>query len=352
MNLIDLFSRKDRTAEFGPSTQVVWRTLGKDRWRALSLHSGERIVLRSFLHCHPIWTRPETLGWFAAGDEGAQLTLSFLREDTVISSSTIPLTAAPAPVPLPWPSTESLLDDKVELVLHLDAGKEAALLVHRALSRQPLYDLAKGTGVEIGPGPVPQIKPSSDTSVMYVEETSPEQWAALYDQRGNYGASSADWSNIMIGKAGALPVEDGSQDFIFSSHVFEHLANPLGHLHHWYDKLASGGYVLAIVPDIASTKDRAMRPSPHAEILDEFERAIFEPEFSHFERYTRRLRGGRVDTALAKELMARSESIHVHFYDRYNIAEVLQTAQDRIGYAAFQLVHSKNHKDFHFVLKK
>ena len=55
-------------------------------------------------------------------------------------------------------------------------------------------------------------------------------------------------------------VEDGSLGFIFSSHVFEHLANPLGHLEHWYAKLRHGGLIVGIVPDVGGSKDYVFEP--------------------------------------------------------------------------------------------
>jgi SAM-dependent methyltransferase len=49
-------------------------------------------------------------------------------------------------------------------------------------------------------------------------------------------------------EAHALPVEANSQDYVISSHVFEHLANPISALIEWRRVLKNGGVVFMIVP--------------------------------------------------------------------------------------------------------
>jgi predicted SAM-dependent methyltransferase len=357
VNLIDLHARKDKTLSVNGDISVTRWTERGESWRVLDLPNSHEAVLQltNFIDTHPVWSRPDTFGWYAVGRDGeAQLSISFVRGATELSSSTIAVTRTPAPVYIPWPSPRHVLDAKTRLVIRVAGGTARAvgLMVHRVMTRQYLYDMAKGTGVEVGPGPKPQIHPSKDTEILYIEETRPEKWAQLYDKKGQFEADTADWSAIRVGKAGALPVEDGSLDFIFSSHVFEHLANPLGHLEHWHSKLKPDGVVLAVVPELTSTKDRYMRPCSIEEILGEYDTGIFEPEARHYDRYVTRLTRGVPDAARSRILRERAESIHVHFYDRYNIAQLLQIAVERLDYRNFQLRHTQNHKDFHFILCK
>ena len=44
-----------------------------------------------------------------------------------------------------------------------------------------------------------------------------------------------------------MPVPDNSLDFIFGSHVFEHLANPIGHLKRWHAKLKPGVTLMHVI---------------------------------------------------------------------------------------------------------
>ena len=50
--------------------------------------------------------------------------------------------------------------------------------------------------------------------------------------------------------------------------------------------------------------------------------------------------------------MKKQASIHVHYYSNGNMARVCEWADERLGYAAFSIIHSDNHKDFYVVLQK
>jgi SAM-dependent methyltransferase len=52
----------------------------------------------------------------------------------------------------------------------------------------------------------------------------------------------------LYGDAAHIPVGDHSQDFILSSHVFEHIPNPILALLEWQRVIKPGGYVVMIVP--------------------------------------------------------------------------------------------------------
>lgn len=52
----------------------------------------------------------------------------------------------------------------------------------------------------------------------------------------------------LYGEATQIPVANHSQDFILSSHVFEHIPNPILALVEWERVIKPGGYVVMIVP--------------------------------------------------------------------------------------------------------
>jgi SAM-dependent methyltransferase len=52
----------------------------------------------------------------------------------------------------------------------------------------------------------------------------------------------------MYGEADNIPVKDKSQDFVLSSHVFEHIPDPISALLEWQRVIKPGGYVVMIVP--------------------------------------------------------------------------------------------------------
>ncbi len=58
-----------------------------------------------------------------------------------------------------------------------------------------------------------------------------------------------------------LPVPDASVDFVVSSHVLEHFADPIAALLEWYRVVKPGGYVFMIVPHRERTFDRNQTPT-------------------------------------------------------------------------------------------
>ncbi|MGB3298465.1 MAG: methyltransferase domain-containing protein [Phormidesmis sp.] len=220
--------------------------------------------------------------------------------------------------------------------------------MHEVLHREEVLALCQGKGLELGPGPRPQVLPSHQVDVNYIEQSAPEDWERLYNDTGNYQVDPKLWSRYQIGEACDLPVAHNSLDFIFSSHVFEHLANPLGHLKHWGTKLKANGKVLCVVPDLAGCKDYVYRPSPMREILDEQASGDMEPTLEHYARWAKYRRPGKDP----EEFYKAKRSIHVHYYTDWNIKEVLQYAVENLGYAWFDIRYVPNHKDFYFVLSK
>lgn len=346
MNLYDMVSRKDKRLQRGSSVVAgkrvtldggVWRGL---RWRG----AGDEVRIQRVLECYPFRHRPETCGWQAWGRVEA-----VLQWQEGGQRREVPLGGAsgggvlPAPLRFRWPGD---VPPEADLVLRAPGGR-AFLGVHRALWRWMIRRHARGTGMELGPGPNPQILPGRGVNVRYVEQKSPEEWASFYNDAGKFTVDPALWSRYAIGDAAHVPAEDESLDFIFSCHMFEHLANPLGHLEHWRAKLRRGGKVLAIVPDVAGSKDYVHAPSTLEELLAEHAAGVMEPQLRHYQRWAA-FRGG-IDPA---QYLAEGRSIHVHFYTRENIEALLRHAVARLGYARYRLMHRPNHKDFYFVLVK
>lgn len=69
----------------------------------------------------------------------------------------------------------------------------------------------------------------------------------------------------VVANGDEIPLSDGSQDFIVSSHVFEHFPNPIKALIEWDRLLRPGGVIFMIVPHKQRTfdKDRERTNLPH-----------------------------------------------------------------------------------------
>lgn len=348
MNLIDIFRRKDPALKANSDVNIKIGRWGGKKWRGLELKSSERpqLVLRNVAKVHALKSRPRSLGWYASGPEGGKLSITLAASYGSFSHE-MALPNDPELVELPWPADCADIGEVEEISLHFDMPQEtvAQLYIQAILDRQVLYDLAKGKGVEIGPGPRPQIHSAADVDIVYVEEKTGEYWASVYDRTGKRGAADADWSKYYVGQASDLPVEDASLDFIFSSHVFEHLANPIGHLLHWKKKLKSGGVVLAVVPNMDCTKDWNAAPTTVEELRGELREDIWTPDSRHYKRFGR-VRGNQDWQRLMREKI----SIHVHFYDEHGISDLLQDCVNSYGFSRYELIFSHNHKDFYFAL--
>jgi hypothetical protein len=203
MNLIDLVKRNDKSISVAEGVSNTVKDWNGSKWRIVSVKTEPQpakpqLTLRNFSSVHPLWTRPETIGWYAATLKGTgSLEINLLAGDSILNSLSIALTDQPTPIRIPWPLNQVVTREPIELTIKITTTEtdEALIYVHRALSRQHLYDLAKGKGVEIGPGPNPQIHNSTDTHVLYLEETPAKEWTELYDKEGKFLSEHADWSS-------------------------------------------------------------------------------------------------------------------------------------------------------------
>lgn len=345
MNLYDMMRRTDPNLEVSGEVAMARRKVGNDLWRGLNLMGGSSFRLldvRRFINFRA-W--PDSIGWMAETPAGLSLKLSFVKRGTeeVLGSSRYSGDFQTAY--LPWPKQ---FTGPLDLLVEAEGNSREPLFLanHRALSRQWLFDMAVGRGVEIGPGPSPQILPRPGVHVSYLEQMPPKEWNELYNRGGKYPVRPELWENYIVGEASNLPVEDSSLDFLFGSHVFEHLSNPIGHLKHWRTKLAPEAKIICVVPDMHGTKDAIQHRSTMAEWKAELDGGIWKPTESHYMRFLQRPAGDKH----VKAAMDRGESIHVHFYDNINCQLLLEYAVRELGYEDFVIEHTPNHKDFHFVL--
>jgi len=121
----------------------------------------------------------------------------------------------------------------------------------------------RGTGVEIGAFkyPIPGIRP------FYVDRFSKyagERCLADY------------W-----GDACELPFRDDSLDYVASSHLLEHVANPVAAFHEWVRVLRHGGIIYLIVPDRRHTWDHARELTEPRHMIADFERKTTQSDGTH-----------------------------------------------------------------------
>ena len=147
-----------------------------------------------------------------------------------------------------------------------------------------------------------------------------------------------------LSDARALPLPDNTLDYLVSSHVLEHLPDPLAALHEWHRVLRPGGLLYLVVPDKRFTFDEP-RPLTSAEHLlrdfhegttaddarihvDEF---VFQTDWSRLSPATapvdRPARQAAVRGAYLQDLeQGRPIDIHYHTFTPDSLARVLHAA--------------------------
>ncbi len=229
-----------------------------------------------------------------------------------------------------------------------DNTAEVFLGVHQMLNRAELLSRMSGEGVEIGPGPKPQALPDRNRRVRYVEQATPAMWQSLYGKETPTPVNKDLWDHYVVGTADNIPAKKESLDFIFSSHVVEHLANPLGHFAYWSSLLKSDGFVAAVIPDRDGCQDYAFPASTVEEIVAEWRGGSMQVTPEHFRRWG----SVQMPKSSVEDLMKSGRSIHVHFYTPASMAELLARTATQIGFQRFAITNQPNHKDFFVVLEK
>lgn len=349
MNLYEMLRKGDQSVVASDRVTVAESEVAGERWRGVHFCAPAQLEVVDARRFYSLRSQPDSCGWRVQVPKDMGFEIGFVDPSTnnAVSSWTPRVSSSPETVRLPWPKVPW---SRFNLRLSVTGPGSGTvfLAVHRALSREWLYQEARGVGIELGPGPAPQIMPKEGVSVSYVEQMAADEWDRLYNSTGKFPRHPELWANYVIGDANSLPVSDGSLDFIFSSHVFEHLANPIGHLEHWSEKLRPGGKVLCVIPDLMGTKDALQTPSCMSEWIEEYKSVSWRPTLLHYARYFRQPPGSpTVEKAIRDQF-----SIHAHFYTNTNCQELLSFACDNLGYSSFDLEWTPNSKDFHFILRK
>ncbi|GEM_PF-727315 len=90
----------------------------------------------------------------------------------------------------------------------------------------------------------------------------------------------------IVAPGDVLPVAEGSQDFVISSHVIEHFFDPIKAIKEWQRVVRPGGYVFIIAPHKERTFDKERSRTPLAELLDRHNGIISPPAVDTHHHYT------------------------------------------------------------------
>jgi len=356
MNLIHLLAKNDKNLSLAGEVTPLKLRIGEHTYTGLRLGPGAGLRLKRVLRWYPFNTRPVTPGWMLLRDEvkwprtpdaAVDVSLVTPAGDRLALSDIRPA-LVPQSIILPYLDQRMAFEEALELDLEVrnTASRDpVTLLVTENLPTEKLYASAKGTGLELGPGPNPRLFNTAERTVFYVEREPAQEWFAKYAIAGkSLDKTQGYWDQYKIGLGHDLPCDDDSLDFIFSSDVFEHLVNPLGHLQYWRRKLKPGGRLIKIIPYIAGCSDYRARPTDFSWWMEQYERGGFVETTEHYRPYALS-RGLNADELLEKQV-----SVHFSFFELSNLARMLEFAVANLGYTGFSVQHALNSKKIHFTL--
>jgi SAM-dependent methyltransferase len=157
--------------------------------------------------------------------------------------------------------------------------------------------------------------------------------------------TSSRFEHHFIGEAtNPGEVEMGAYDFLLSSHVLEHTANPLKALTTWKALVRPGGHILIVVPHREATFDHRRPLTRLGHIRNDFVANVGEDDQTHFDEVLRLDDLSRHPEALDHDaLLTRTQqnlqhrSIHHHVFDTELVLRLMDLAELRIEYVDPQL---------------
>ncbi len=145
-------------------------------------------------------------------------------------------------------------------------------------------------------------------------------------------------------------IEDNKYDFLLSSHVLEHIANPIKALLEWKRVLKNEGYILIILPSHKHTFDRNRILTELNHLILDYKNDTKENDDTHFDEIIR-LHDVEIDTTVSSfdEHVRRtldnfsSRIVHHHTFDMNLLISLLE-------YCSFDVIDSQFIKPYNLVV--
>ncbi len=122
---------------------------------------------------------------------------------------------------------------------------------------------------------------------------------------------------------------DETLDFVCSSHVLEHIANPLRAIGEWKRVVRDRGIIYAGVPDKRYTFDHARDRTPLSHLVDDFNGDVDQTDETHVVEFLERCDYEMADGPGEDELLEKvrnnpKSQIHHHVWVVNDVAEVFE----------------------------
>ena len=385
MNLYDIIRRADRMLDApADAIQATVLKLPAGTQRAVRMPAGARVRFRDAHLATCLQGTPRAPGWTLHAQDGGRLQVWLesagseprLLADSVVAKActgaptapgwrerlaariaggpapvaapvATPVARPPQPVHFDWPLR---MPPAYDLVLSTEIAEVAVAVGPLRDVRRGVLPALRGRGVEVGPGSNPAVESDDTRSVRYVEKMSAQEWADTYPKEALDDAVKARWSEYAIASAEHLDgFEPGSLDFIFSSHVIEHLVNPLQVLHNWWQCLAPGGAIVAVVPDARYSFDLRQPLTTTDALLSQYRAGGHERTEAMYAQWCRHT----APDADIGRLRARDYAIHVNYFSPGSLRAMLEVFRGMVADpGGVHVEQFRNGKDFAFAMCK
>lgn len=349
MNLHDLLKRKDRDAiiEGGDVKAIELKRPGGSVRGVEFLRDGSVLVVRGAHRGSCLFDFPEYLGWSLLSESLAGVVVEMRSEGGVACLARVePQSGVDKPLRLLWPVP---VPASFDLVVRSKGGGAVLGVGPLFDSRRRVLEHIRGVGVEVGPGLNPSVLPSQSMDVSYVERKHPADWARTYAKRELSEDEMRLWDRYVVDSADQLnSFDSGSLDFIFSSHVIEHLVDPIGVFRRWWEKLKPGGVIAGVIPDARFTFDWKQPLQQLASLQEQRGMAADQPTEEMYLRWCTHTSPENTPASLR----AREYSIHVNYYTPTFFREMIEVAIGEPEHLSLFMHAVANGKDFAFLVRK
>lgn len=149
----------------------------------------------------------------------------------------------------------------------------------------------------------------------------------------------------VLSDGAVLPFRDSSLDYVASSHLLEHLADPAGAIVEWYRAVKPGGILYLVVPDRRLTFDRHRPRTKVSHLIEDFERKTMPSDPTHIDDFYDRLDWTRFNPGLKREEIpavrekqregdhqaareGRMVNIHFHVFEKPDLLALLEALRE------------------------
>ena len=145
-------------------------------------------------------------------------------------------------------------------------------------------------------------------------------------------------------------IKSNNYEFIMSSHVLEHVANPLKAIYEWKRVLKKEGLIIVIVPDKRRTFDNKRKITSLKHILKDYKKSVGEDDLTHLKEILKnhdfKIDSGAKNLAYFKkrsEQNFKNRCLHHHSFDDKLLVKLLD-------YAGFKEITSIYEYPHHLVI--